>query len=93
MKERTDAIDKENFMYAYSVIEGEALMNKFEKLCYEYKFEGRPDGDGGSICRSNIKYYTIGNTEMKQEEIDARKEKSLEMFRAIEAYLLANPES
>ncbi|MBA0710650.1 hypothetical protein Goshw_025411 [Gossypium schwendimanii] len=31
MKQKVEALDKENFVYIYSVIEGDALMNKLEK--------------------------------------------------------------
>ncbi|MBA0764915.1 hypothetical protein Gotri_014183 [Gossypium trilobum] len=31
MKQKVEALDKENFVYIYSVIEGDAFMNKLEK--------------------------------------------------------------
>ncbi|TYH82621.1 hypothetical protein ES332_D02G074600v1 [Gossypium tomentosum] len=37
MKQKVEAVDKENFVYIYSVIEGDALMNKLEKITYETK--------------------------------------------------------
>ncbi|KAK5840687.1 hypothetical protein PVK06_009590 [Gossypium arboreum] len=39
------------------------------------------------------KYYTVGEFELKEEGIKAGKGKSLRMFKAIEAYLLANPDA
>ncbi|XWS44526.1 hypothetical protein CRYUN_Cryun15aG0052700 [Craigia yunnanensis] len=71
-----------------SVIEGDALMNKLEKVTYETKLESSPTG--GSICKTTSKYYTIGEFEIKEEGIRAGKEKALGMFKAVEAYLLAN---
>ncbi|TYH27344.1 hypothetical protein ES288_A02G062600v1 [Gossypium darwinii] len=44
MKQKVEALDKENFVYIYSVIEGDALMNKLEKITYETKLEDYPDG-------------------------------------------------
>ncbi|KAH8499680.1 hypothetical protein H0E87_015058 [Populus deltoides] len=38
-KERTDAIDKNNFSYAYTVFEGDALANTYEKIFNESKIE------------------------------------------------------
>ena len=89
-KQRVDAIDKENFTYSYTVIEGDALMNTLEKVCNEIKFEAAPSG--GSVCKSSSNYYTIGDIEIKEEDIKAGKEKASGMFKAIEAYLLANPD-
>ncbi|GLU08440.1 hypothetical protein SLE2022_253530 [Rubroshorea leprosula] len=91
VKHKIDGIDKENFTYSYSVIEGDALMNTLEKICYETKFVAAPDG--GSICKSSSKYYTIGDIEIKEEDIKAGKEKALGLFKAVEAYLFANPDA
>ncbi|KDP27868.1 hypothetical protein JCGZ_18948 [Jatropha curcas] len=91
VKERTDAIDREKFMYAYTAIEGEVLANTFEKISYEFSFGASPDG--GSICKSSTKYYSISDTEIKKEEIEARKQNALAMFKVIEEYLLENPDA
>lgn len=83
-------LDTENFAYTYTMIEGDVLMNKFEKISNEVKFEATPDG--GSICKYNSKYYTIGDADqINQEEIKSYKEKLMGVVKAIEAYLLANP--
>ncbi|KAK6254437.1 hypothetical protein SCA6_015753 [Theobroma cacao] len=91
VKHKVDGIDKENFSYSYSVIEGDALMNTLEKISYETKFVAGPDG--GSVCKSTSKYYTIGDIEIKEEQIKAGKERALGMYKAVEAYLLANPDA
>ncbi|KAG4210479.1 hypothetical protein ERO13_A02G051700v2 [Gossypium hirsutum] len=91
MKQKVEAVDKDKFVYIYSVIEGDALMDKLEKITYETKLETSPNG--GSVCKTTSKYYTIGEFELKEEGIKAGKEKALGMFKAIEAYLLANPNS
>ena len=90
MKHRIDSLDKENFAFGYSVIEGDALMSTLEKIANEIKFESSPDG--GCICKSTSKYYTIGEIEIKEEQIKAGKEKGMGMFKAVESYLLANPD-
>ncbi|MFQ6669155.1 hypothetical protein Gotur_034512 [Gossypium turneri] len=89
MKQKVEAVDKDKFVCIYSVIEGDALMDKLEKITYETQLETSPDG--GSVCKTTSKYYTIGEFELKEEGIKAGKEKALGMFKAIEAYLLANP--
>ncbi|XP_022722330.1 major allergen Pru av 1-like [Durio zibethinus] len=91
VKHKVEALDKENFAYSYSVIEGDALMNTLEKITYETKLEA--SAAGGSICKTNSKYYTIGDFELKEEEIKAGKERASGMFKAVEAYLLANPDA
>ncbi|XVE65566.1 hypothetical protein DITRI_Ditri08aG0010000 [Diplodiscus trichospermus] len=90
VKHKVEAIDKENFSYSYSVIEGDALMNTLEKINYETKFVAAPDG--GSICKSISKYYTISDIEIKEEQIKAGKERASGIYKAVEAYLLANPD-
>ncbi|XVF66168.1 hypothetical protein PTKIN_Ptkin10aG0013700 [Pterospermum kingtungense] len=90
MKHKVESIDKENFSYSYSVIEGDVLMNTLEKITYETKFAAA--ADGGSICKSSSKYYTLGDTEINEEQIKAGKEKASSIHKAVEAYLLANPD-
>lgn len=91
MKHKVEVVDKDSFTYNYSVIEGDALMNGLEKISYETKLEA--SADGGSICKSISKYYTVGDLEIKEEEIKVGKEKASGLFKAIEAYLLANPDA
>lgn len=91
MKHRVDGIDKENLTYSYSVIEGNALMGTLESISYEVKFAASPDG--GSICKTTSKYHTKGEIDIKEDPIKAGKEKASGMFKAIEAYLLANPDA
>ncbi|GMJ02100.1 hypothetical protein HRI_003879300 [Hibiscus trionum] len=92
MIQKVEAPDKENFEYIYSVIEGDPLMNKLEKITYEIKLEASPAG--GSICKTTSKYYTIGDVELKEEAIKEGKEKASGiLFKAIEAYLLANSDA
>ncbi|GLU08441.1 hypothetical protein SLE2022_253540 [Rubroshorea leprosula] len=91
VKHKVEALDEENFVYSYSVIEGDALMNRLEKITYDVKLEASPDG--GSICKSTSKYYTLGDIVINEEEIKAGKEKASGLFKAAEAYLLANPDA
>ncbi|KAJ9699685.1 hypothetical protein PVL29_005515 [Vitis rotundifolia] len=91
VKHRVDGIDKENFTFSYSVIEGDALMGTLESISYEVKFVASPNG--GSICKSTSKYHTKGDFEITEDQIKAGKEKALGLFKAVEAYLLANPDA
>ncbi|KAL6990030.1 hypothetical protein U1Q18_052598 [Sarracenia purpurea var. burkii] len=87
-KQRVDAIDKENFIYSYSIIEGDVLVG-LESISSEVKIV--PSPDGGSICKNTSKYHTTGDGKITEEDIKSGKEKATGIFKAIEAYLLANP--
>ncbi|XP_059458042.1 major strawberry allergen Fra a 1.05-like [Corylus avellana] len=89
IKQKVEEIDQANFSYRYSVIEGDALSDKLEKINYEIKIVASPDG--GSILKSISKYHTIGDHELKDEQIKAGKEKASGLFKAVEGYLLAHP--
>ncbi|GAY35790.1 hypothetical protein CUMW_018560 [Citrus unshiu] len=89
-KNRVDALDLENFSYKYSLIEGDVLMDKLEKISYDVKFE--PTADGGSKNTMTSTYYTKGNFVLTEEEIKEGKEKSLAMYKVVENYLMQNPE-
>lgn len=91
VKHRIDEVDEENFTYGYTVIEGDALSAlKLEKICNEIKIVAAPDG--GSILKSTSKYHTNGDHEIKQEQFMAGKENAEGVLKAVESYLLANPE-
>ncbi|XP_016720864.1 major strawberry allergen Fra a 1.05-like [Gossypium hirsutum] len=88
MVEKVEALDKDKLVYSYSVIEGSVFINKMEKIAYETKLE--PSSAGGSISKISCKYYTIGDFEIT-EGLKAGKEKALQILKAVDAYVLANP--
>ena len=90
VKNKIEAIDEENFYFSYSIIEGGALMDNIEKITYEIKYVAAPGG--GSICKNVSKYFTKGDFQIKEEEIKSGKEKSMALFKGVEAYLIANPD-
>ena len=61
-----------------------------EKISYETNLVASPDG--GSILKSTSKYHTKGDHEIKEEQIKTGKEKVVGLFKAVEGYLLANPD-
>ena len=91
VKHQVDGLDAENFTYSYSMIEGDALGDVVEKISYEIKLVG--SADGGSVVKSTSKYHTKGDHEIKEENVKEGKEKASHLFKAIEAYLLANPDA
>ncbi|XP_027166182.1 major allergen Pru ar 1-like [Coffea eugenioides] len=90
-KHRVEALDKDNFIYSYSVIESDALKEGIEKFTNEIKFEASPDG--GSICKTTSSIYTKGDAKIPEGEIQGGRQRSLGLFKAVEAYLLANPDA
>ncbi|ONI27507.1 hypothetical protein PRUPE_1G090800 [Prunus persica] len=52
VKHRIDGLDKDNFVYSYTLVEGDALSDKVEKISYEIKLVA--SADGGSIIKSAI---------------------------------------
>jgi len=77
--------------YKYTLIEGESLNKDLEKVTYEVKFESSPDG--GSISKVTSNYYTKGDLKLNEEEIKAGKEKVVAIYKAVETYLVQNPEA
>ncbi|GLT98949.1 hypothetical protein SLE2022_164210 [Rubroshorea leprosula] len=92
VKHKIEAIDEKGFSFNYSLIEGDALMNNLVKISHDIKFMAAPDG--GSICKISISnHYIIGDIYIKEEDVKAEKERALGLFKAVEAYLLANREA
>ncbi|KAL2506818.1 putative major allergen Pru ar 1 [Abeliophyllum distichum] len=91
VKHKIDALDKENMSYSYTLIEGDALMNILESISYEIKIE--PSSEGGTKGKNISTYNTKPGIEIKEEDIKAGKEKAAGVFKAVEAYLLANPDA
>ncbi|PQQ16604.1 major cherry allergen Pru av 1.0201 [Prunus yedoensis var. nudiflora] len=91
VKHRIDALDKDNFVYNYSLVEGDALSDKIEKITYEIKLVA--SADGGSVIKSTSNYHTTGDVEIKEEDVKGGKEKATGLFKLIENYLTANPDA
>ena len=71
------------------MIEGDALTD-IASVSTEMKFVASPDG--GSIMKSNTKYQTKGDFQLKEEQVQATIDKATGHFKAVEAYLLAHPD-
>lgn len=89
MKHKIDVLDKENLVYKYTLIEGDMLGDKLERIVYEVKFV--PVSDGKCCLKMMSEYHTVGNFELNEEEVKSGKERAMGMFKAIEKYLLDNP--
>ncbi|KAL7081298.1 hypothetical protein ACP275_14G030800 [Erythranthe tilingii] len=88
VKHRIDAIDTENYVCKYTLVEGDVLGDKLEKICYEIKFEA---SDEGCNIKVTSEYHTKGDFVINDDEIKAGKEQALGLYKACEDYLIANP--
>lgn len=91
VKHRVDALDKENFKHSHSIVEGDVLMGIFESITYHIEIVAT--ADGGCICKNRSIYNTKGDVQITEEKIKAGKERTVAMFKVIEAYLQANPDA
>ncbi|KAI7754898.1 hypothetical protein M8C21_026684 [Ambrosia artemisiifolia] len=90
-KHQIDEIDEKSLTYKYTLIEGNGISDKIEKVSYDIKFESSPDG--GSISKMTTTIYTRGDFEIKEDELKAGKEKVLGLYKVVEAYLINNPDA
>ncbi|XP_009594720.1 pathogenesis-related protein STH-2-like [Nicotiana tomentosiformis] len=91
LKHKIHIVDDKNMVIKYSLIEGEVLGENLEYISYVVSFEGSENG--GCICKTISNYHTKDDFVVKEEEIKEGEEKAVELFKAVEAYLLANPSS
>ncbi|KAI3826288.1 hypothetical protein L1987_00334 [Smallanthus sonchifolius] len=91
VKHKIDELDEKTFTYKYTLIEGNGISDKIEKVTYDIKFEGSPNG--GTISKMTTTIYTHGEFEIKEEELKAGKEKVLGLYKVVEAYLVKNPDA
>ncbi|XP_073127980.1 major allergen Pru ar 1-like [Henckelia pumila] len=89
VKHRIDEVNKEKLTCKYSMIEGDALGDKLDRIAYDIKFES--SNDGGCVCKMSSEYHVAEGHEIKEEEIRAGKESAKGIYKVIEAYLLQNP--
>ncbi|KAF3456292.1 hypothetical protein FNV43_RR00942 [Rhamnella rubrinervis] len=86
-----DAVDTENHTFGYTVVDGDLLGEELEKIAYETKIVA--GADGGSILKNTGKYFTMGDHGIKEEFVNEGKEKALALLKAVETYLVANPDA
>ncbi|KAL0322592.1 UNVERIFIED_CONTAM: Pathogenesis-related protein STH-2 [Sesamum angustifolium] len=89
VKHRIDEIDTQNYVCKYTLIEGDVLGDKLEKICHELRLEA--SADGGCVLKSKAELHAKAGVELDDEEIKAGKEQALNVYKACEEYLAANP--
>ncbi|MFX6573612.1 pathogenesis-related BetVI family protein, partial [Acinetobacter baumannii] len=91
VKHRFDSIDAANYTCKFTLIEGDVIGEKIEKISYDGKIE--ESGDGGSILKQTVEYHTKGDAEVTDEEYKRGNDQATLLFKATEAYLIANPQA
>lgn len=89
LKHKIDALDTQNYLCKYTLIEGGVLGDKLESISYEVKFEATGEG---SVCKMTSHYHTKGDIELKEEDIKEGKDKAFGLYKTVEECLLANPD-
>ncbi|KAF9606311.1 hypothetical protein IFM89_024979 [Coptis chinensis] len=90
-KERVDILDKENLEYKSTLIEGGQLGKKVEWASNHITVESA--SDGGCVYKVSSEYKTLPGVEFTDEEIQFAKNGIAGMFKAVESYVLANPDA
>ncbi|XP_058730886.1 ABA-responsive protein ABR18-like [Vicia villosa] len=86
---KIETIDDAKFEYNYSIVGGFSISDIVEKISFEAKlFEGP---NGGSVGKMTVKYHTKGDAKPIEKEVEEGKAKSDALFKAIEGFVLANP--
>ncbi|NP_001296627.1 ABA-responsive protein ABR18-like [Cicer arietinum] len=86
---KIEAIDEANLGYNYSIVGGAGLSETVERYHFEAKLCEGPNG--GSIGKVSVKYQTKGDAKPNEKEVQEGKAKGDALFKAIEGYVLANP--
>ncbi|WOH07318.1 hypothetical protein DCAR_0726748 [Daucus carota subsp. sativus] len=85
---RTDALDKEACTVEYSIIDGDVLLGLIDKV--ETHLVVVPNAGGGSTTKTTTIFHTKGDVVVPEENIKYSEEQNISVFKAVEAYLIAN---
>lgn len=72
------------------MIEGDPLGDRLESIAYDVKFEAT--NDGGCLCKMASSYKTIGDFDVKEEDVKEGRESTIGIYKVVESYLLENPQ-
>ncbi|KAL9239044.1 hypothetical protein vseg_013399 [Gypsophila vaccaria] len=89
LKNRIDEIDESKYYIKYTTFEGDVLGDALECAVYETTYEAVGDGTHYKVVGH---YHTKGDHVKTQEEISIGQDAVTKMFKAVEAYLIANPQ-
>ncbi|CAI8590170.1 unnamed protein product [Vicia faba] len=87
---KIELVDVTNWVHNYSIVGGDGLPDTIEKISFEAKLsEGL---NGGSVGKLSVTYFTKGDDAPSEEQLKKDKAKGDGLFKALEGYILANPD-
>ncbi|XP_040993226.1 major pollen allergen Bet v 1-D/H-like [Juglans microcarpa x Juglans regia] len=90
VKDRIEVIDHDNHIFKYSVIEGGLVGLKLKSFTAEITFSSTREG--GCLAKVKIEYESMEEGSLlSEEDVTSIKEGNLAMMKAVEEYLLADP--
>lgn len=84
-------MDEENFVFKYSLVEGGRMGKLYSNADYEIRVE--PNNEGGCTLKATGEHDAYDDTEVTDEDMKVEKEGLMAMYKAVEAFLLANPDA
>ncbi|KAL4643045.1 hypothetical protein ACB092_02G064200 [Castanea dentata] len=91
VKDRIEVIDHKNHIFKYSVIEGGLVGLKLKSFVAEITLNSTREE--GCLAKVKIEYESLEGSLLSEEEITRIKDGTLAIMKAIEGYLLANPDA
>ncbi|XP_008795808.2 major pollen allergen Aln g 1-like [Phoenix dactylifera] len=91
VKDRVDVLDNEKHVFKYSVVEGGLLGVRLKSYSFDHKFEAA--SDGSTVGKVILEYETLDDTDLSEEEKGLLMGAVLGMMKAVEGFLLANPDA
>ena len=91
MKEKLEFLDADKCECKSTVVEGGGIGVAIESAASHIKVE--PAAGGGSVVKVASTYKPMPGVEMKDDDIAKAKESVTAIFKAAEAYLVANPDA
>ncbi|XP_068663067.1 major strawberry allergen Fra a 1.07-like [Aristolochia californica] len=91
VKNRVEAVDNENYVFRFSVVEGGSIGTKLKSSTIEIKMEAT--SGGGTKTTVKMDYDTLGDSPLSLEEAESIVGGVLGQTKAIEGHLQANPDA
>lgn len=91
-KQRVDVLDTDTFTYSYTIFESDLFPNFVEKITNEIKMIASDNGEG-CVVKSVSRFYSKDEHDITEEQVKEALSKASLLFKATEAYLIANPDA
>ncbi|XP_030474610.2 major strawberry allergen Fra a 1-3-like [Syzygium oleosum] len=88
-KHKIDALDAGSFYCKYTMMESDIKFDKIDCVVEEVKFVA---AGSGCVCKITSEYHVKEGCELKEEDIKKGKDRAMGLFKAVEEYLMANPD-